>query len=579
MKARPLCEFFEVGDRFRRSVNIAADYDDPQALDDYIVTPLGRTVLTRVFGGLTGNSRERAWSITGPYGAGKSACALFMARLLGYPHDDHARELLAEEDPELLANLCECVGDSPGTGYVVVPLIGSYEPISCTLLGGLIDTLSTQPIFAPELGEHLERLRNLYHDGKGGEMVSAASIAEAVGHSAEVVHSSNSSILGLFIVYDELGRSLEYAALHPEHSDVGILQTLAELAARSQEPRIGLVTILHQAFEHYAATLGLMQQREWAKVQGRFQDIGFLESPGQLLGVISKAIEATDPVGGLVEVIAGEVERAASLDILPRDLTLRSARQVLARCAPLHPTVALVLGRLSRSRLAQNERSLFAFLSSGEPYGFQEYLRQHTWSDNSDRPFYRIDKLYDYVVTAMGSSLYSQARGKKWAEIEDALDRLRKDSGELEARLVKAVGLLGLLGDQRYLKASQKVLSYAVADGQSVDAESVRTALQHLEYWGICVHRRFKDAYGLWQGSDIDLDGRFRQGLAQIDRTLSLASLLQERNQVKPFVAKRHLHETGTFRYFVPWLVDLQDMEEVRHPALGTADGAVVFIL
>ena len=84
MRVRPLCEFFQVGDRFRRSVNIAADYDDPQALDDYILTPLGKTVLARVVGGLTGNSRERAWSITGPYGAGKSACALFMARLLGY---------------------------------------------------------------------------------------------------------------------------------------------------------------------------------------------------------------------------------------------------------------------------------------------------------------------------------------------------------------------------------------------------------------------------------------------------------------------------------------------------------------
>ncbi len=89
------------------------------------------------------------------------------------------------------------------------------------------------------------------------------------------------------------------------------------------------------------------------------------------------------------------------LGILPKDLNRQSALEVLVKCAPLHPSVALVLGKLFRSRLAQNERSLFALLSSGEPYGFQEYLATEAWQANGSRPFHRLDRLYDCVQAAL----------------------------------------------------------------------------------------------------------------------------------------------------------------------------------
>lgn len=578
-QAKPLREFFQVGERFYRSVNVAADYLSRWTFDDYIITSLGRDVLSRIGHGLRDNSKGRAWSITGPYGAGKSAFALFMACVLGYPTNHHARASLGSKDPELLESLYD---DLPGLregGYLIVPIVGSREPISWTLLDGLIESLSVQVERIPRLEGHIARLQDLYESARRGELIPATRIAEAVQDTAQIVQSSEPTVLGTLIIYDELGSALEYAALYPEHGDIGILQTLAELAARSEGTPISLITILHQAFDHYAANLSLLQQREWAKVQGRFEDIGFLVSPGELLTIIDKAITRVGSAGELDEIIASEIDHAERLNLLPSDLDRHSARHVLAGCAPLHPTVALVLGRLFRSRLSQNERSLFAFLTSGEPYGFQEYLSRETWGGNAYRPFYRLDSLYDYVSIAMGGVLYTQAQGKKWAEIEDALDRLPKDSGELEVRLIKATGLLGLLGDQREMKASEEVLAYALANGHDVDSDDVYRALKRLEDLGITVYRRFKHAHSLWEGSDIDLDERFEQGLTQIGRSQSLASVLQARGEVKPYVAKRHLHETGTFRYFVPWIIDFEDLHGASDHSFDSADGAIVFIL
>lgn len=579
-EAQPLYKIFGVGDRFRRSVNIGADYGKPHALDDYIVTSLGRAILARVGRGFSPNATARAWSITGPYGAGKSAAMLFFSEILGYPGNGRARALLESSDRGFLESLYDDIPGLESGGFVVVPLVGTREPIARTLLDGLARVLAGSETGFPELVKQVHELQNLYRHSDNGATVSTAAVAEVIERSVAALRRTNTSVLGLLFVYDELGKALEYAALHPDHSDVGILQEVAELAARSTYAPIGIITVLHQAFEHYAVGLSPAQQREWAKVQGRFEDIGFLGSAGELLELLDKAIYPLTPLDGqLGRAISLEVGRADTVGILPTDTDPRLGQQVLAGCAPLHPTVALSLSRLFRSSLSQNERSLFAFLSSGEPNGFQEFLRQETWSEGDELPFYRLDRLYDYVLAAMGSALYIQAQGKKWAEIEDALDRLPRTADEVDHRLVKTIGLLGLLGDQRYLKASENVLAVACAAEAHGATAQIREALERLESGGIIVYRRFNDTYSLWQGSDVDLNERFEHGLAHADKSTSLATLLRDRGQLKPYVAKRHLHETGTFRYFVPQIVDLADLPEFSEQALEPADGAVVFVV
>ena len=145
-EASPLYELFRVGERFQRSVNLATDYGNPRNLDDYIITSLGGAVLSRIGQGLKAHSKGRAWSITGPYGAGKSAAILFAAEVLGYPTNNQARELLRSTNPGLLEKLYANLPGLREGGYVIVPLVGSREPISWTLLAGLIESLFIQDI-------------------------------------------------------------------------------------------------------------------------------------------------------------------------------------------------------------------------------------------------------------------------------------------------------------------------------------------------------------------------------------------------------------------------------------------------
>ena len=43
------------------------------------------------------------------------------------------------------------------------------------------------------------------------------------------------------------------------------------------------VALLHQAFDRYARDLASETRAEWAKVQGRFEDVAFLDAPGEIL--------------------------------------------------------------------------------------------------------------------------------------------------------------------------------------------------------------------------------------------------------------------------------------------------------
>ena len=65
-----LHEVVQVSARFARSVSLLRDFESPEALDGYILTPVGRDVLGRLESAFSGRSATRAWTLTGPYGSG-----------------------------------------------------------------------------------------------------------------------------------------------------------------------------------------------------------------------------------------------------------------------------------------------------------------------------------------------------------------------------------------------------------------------------------------------------------------------------------------------------------------------------
>ena len=463
--------------------------------------------------------------------------------------------------------------------FCSVLISGERSPITLALLRGLergLTTFSDSRVggsaiqhgsFRPLLLDIQKRL----DASENGIFPHASEITYLFESATHQIRTEGGT--GLLLVVDELGKFLEYAAHDPEYGDLFVLQSLAEFATRSQQTPLLMLTILHQAFEQYAQRLATSQREEWAKVQGRFEDVSFIEPTEQVLRLIGSAIEKT----------AGfenpNLSVAVDLELKPRQLNKREFVSLLESCLPLHPTVALIVSPLFR-RFAQNERSLFALLNSSEPHGLQDFLANQTY-DGRVLPTFTLSNLYDYIYTALGSSLYTSRDGSKWAEIESAIERL-PDPSPMTVKLIKTIGLLSIVGEGSVnLKASKALLRYAL-DGmerfQNEVDESVESSLAMLEQCSIVIYRRYNDAYALWEGSDIDIESRLREAAAQLDPNLRLPTALSVLVQPQPLIARRHLFVTGTLRHFAVRYTDLEGFDTDLLPSDDT-DGLVLYTL
>ncbi len=570
----PLSDLFHVQGRFRRSVHLERDFYRENAIDGYVLTATAREMLSRVISTLENGSTSKAWSLTGPYGSGKSAFALFVAKLLGNsesPTAQQALELLERGDTSLYERFINTNGNGEDThsGFCPILITGERAPLAPALLRGLDRGLSNSN------GSHTpnllcQEINELLDSANKDALPSATEVTHLFDAATHQICDSGGS--GLLLIIDELGKFLEFAAQHPSQGDMFILQSLAELADRSQQTPLFMMTILHQAFEAYAQRTAQSQREEWTKVQGRFEDVVFTEPTEQVLRLVGAALKKPS------DIISKEnLSTATELGLIPQRLNENEFSHLLQECLPLHPTVALLIGPLFK-RFAQNERSLFAFLNSSEPYGLQDFLTQRDY-DGSGLPKYTIADLYDYLDATQGNELFTSSNGKKWVEIESALMQIQNPS-ELTVKLIKTIGLLGIVRDTvPNLKASEELLRYALDNGEKEFENDFFNAITTLKTRSIVTFRRHNNVYVIWEGSNVDIEEKLREAETHVDTRAALVTDLSRYMPTRPLVARRHLHQTGTLRYFTIRYTDFDNFDADLNEPIGDADGLILYAL
>lgn len=481
--------------RYRRSVHLERDFGSRSNLDGYQVTPLVIQTIERIMASLKREATGRAFTLIGPYGSGKSAFGVFLAHFLRYG-ESYRRKLVQEH---AIQNLPQ---QPIYRGRSLLPVLVSGNNVS-------LRTAVLRALYAV-LSDKSSRLRadpgSLIDD-----LAAAANhleldpqlVADLFERASEYVNK-DSDYSGIVLIIDELGQFLDYAARHDQR-DLFVLQTLAEMASRSQQASFLIVTILHQAFDRYVGTAGTARRAEWRKVQGRFIDLPFLEPDSQIIRMVGQALSADqDRYAAQRAAWAAQVAQpAAALGLRPTDIPPDEWAQLVAQAYPLHPTVLVILPTLFR-QLAQNERSLFAFLTAQEPWSLPNFLDTAPRTTNDELPIYRLPQLYAYVEATLGPSLFGRMRGRRWAEVAAMREHL-PDLAPLAIDLLTAIGTLGALGQQRGLRAGLEQLAFALRE--ATDDRAVTEALTTLRDKRLITYRKYRESYVLWEGSDLDLDG------------------------------------------------------------------------
>ena len=266
-----LADRISVRSRFARSANVERDLAQPEPLDGYVVTARVLDVLGRI-GATAGHGRAGgAWSLTGPYGSGKSSLALLIDAAFGPPTPtrEAALRLIGEASSDAKAAI-RAAHERYGTwktGFHRGLVTASREPVGFTVLRALRKAHERAPGPTESPATHL--LRAALWDAEsddprrtGPAPSSIVQIARALAEEAP-----------LLLIIDEFGKNLE--AVRDGYEDPYLLQQLAE-AGQGSGLSIFLVTLQHLSFEDYLAGSDGTERREWAKVQGRFEDISFV---------------------------------------------------------------------------------------------------------------------------------------------------------------------------------------------------------------------------------------------------------------------------------------------------------------
>ncbi len=542
---RDLTEYIEIWSRFRRSVNLEQDHAADAVNGDYVVTANTRQALDRVSEGLAHDSPSRAWTVTGPYGAGKTAFAVFLTRLLCGSEEQgcRARQQLSQADAQLTEQVCETgVWRAVRGGMLPVLLTARRAPASVCLLQALLAATGNLP--CAKARRIRKELSALLEPAARGRTADSRKLLEAV--KAVAVVAIEHGHWGVLLLVDELGKLLEFAARDPKQGDVFVLQELAEHASRSGDTPLLMVGFLHQSFGDYGQHLDVVTRREWEKIAGRFSDVPFLEPPDQVVRMIASAIKrAGRPLPKALLRRVRHVAKEAAGTLCPPAMKPKEFEDAAIRAYPLHPVTLMALPYLFK-RFAQNERSLFAYLSAQEPFGFQDFLRRHN-ANSGAPPFVRLTDLFDYFTANFGIGLYRHPHARRWLEAVDILDR-KSDLTEFHAGVVKATGILNALGEFSHLNAHEEVISLSLVDRRE-PTSTLREALAGLREQSVLTYRAFNNTFRVWEGSDVDIEERISQGDRRISGDLSLSESIQRYLPPRPLVARRHSFETGLPRF------------------------------
>jgi hypothetical protein len=572
-----LSDLIKIAPRDVRAVDLEADAERTEPLSGYVISAHVIDALRQITVGWQDGARTRAWSVTGPYGAGKSAF-VHLLQALHAPRDQpvacRANELLGESDAQLATTLWNerrRLG-ADRYGFMLALVRAQREPVADAITRAL--AAGAERFWAGRRAPTvLQELRNAAKYGLD---------ADGAGEVVLTWTQQLAASAPILLVVDELGKVLEYAHSRSDDNDLFVLQQLAEWFSGRDRSAGGLLTLQHLAFEDYLAGVGDARRREWRKVQGRFADLPFVADAAHGHRLLAGALRLSDDTPKALRDGIARAAGAAEAQARERagDAALPSAATGSPEATyPLHPLAATALPDLA-ARYGQHDRTLVAFLAGASPFALPAQLA--TTEAHPDRiPFVRLWQLYDAVV---GDPQAAFAGGQDGARLREVRSRVEEQAGlsGVELQVAKTIAVLNLVAARRGLSADQALIEAACcgpANGPR-ELEPVREALDRLVTRGLIVWRDFAGEYRIWRGSDVDIAGVIaieRERLASgLDRSGEL-SLLAGTRPLRPEVARRHSVRQQVLRFFEARYATEVPSEPRCH--MDGADGLILYVL
>lgn len=470
---------------FQSSVNIAFDLNNHDKIKSFIPTSHIIPFLEEVMLSTARTATSRARVLIGAYGRGKSHLILLILALLSKKEPELFSTLfqkLEKENQELGKFLMEYTESERKLLPVIVQ--GSSVNMTQSLLFALeqslkvaglqnlmpesnfqaavetmerwkeeypdtfsvfLDKISTDyATFVSELNEYstkrYEEFIEIFPKLTAGSQFHPYFHTDVVQLYEEVSKAvEKHGYHGIFIVYDEFSKYLESNISQTSSDEVKMLQDLAEKCDRSGQNQLHLLLISHKSLTNYIEqNLPKNKLDGWMGVSGRFTHHYLLGNLGQMFEMTATVIEQHEPFWSKFKADNRENFNLMHVFSKSQGYYNDELEQHRVNCYPLHPATVFLLITLSE-KIAQNERTLFTFLTTNQKYTLNSFLKEA----KGDFPIMTPDYLYDYFEPLLKKEAYTSSMYQIYNNTKKVIRALNND--DFHKRLIKTIAIINIV--------------------------------------------------------------------------------------------------------------------------------------
>lgn len=620
-----MSEMISVASGFQYSVNIGYDLNHDDKLQNFIPTKSSLELLQDILESTEDSSTERARVLVGAYGKGKSHIVLTILSILmckdwglftklsekvdNNPDLNRLRENYYESKKKLLPVIINGSSTSMQQAFLLAlqkalsenDLMGvmpdtNYQAAIKAIRKWEEDYPDTYKIFKNKIGQpidkYIEKLESYdietYSDFEKlyPELTSGSVFNPFLGFDIAELYESVVRCIkpigyaGIFVVYDEFSKFLEANIKQASVSDTKMLQDFAEKCNRSGKDQLHLMLISHKEISNYIDKLPKQKVDGWRGVSERFKHIHLNNNFTQTYDIIASVIKKTARSWKRFQ-----KEYSDSFDSLLKrysshaifsDMTKEDCYRTVHECYPLHPVTTFVLPRLSE-RVAQNERTLFTFLSAKGTSTLPTFL------DGYHDDCFRVitpDMVFDYFEPLFRKESYSSELHKNYILTKAILDKL--EEGSLQAKIIKALSLIYILEQFDKIKPTADEL-----DGMySLDYthEEIREAIDILINKEYVIYLKVSNEYlRLKQSSGVDVKQEIADAIERYASDFSVKGTLNLTSLDNYMYPSKYNDEREMTRFFSFEFIDASEITkdidwEIKSESIE-ADGVIYGII
>lgn len=603
-----LNDYIQFNSDFRDSVNLYLDLNKTEKINSYIPTKSSVDILDKFLTSILNNQQQSSMLI-GPYGKGKSHLLLLLLSIISMNrHDAKNKKLIGN-----LAERIKSVNDDTAKKinkvwekgkFLPVLIMSTQGDLNQAFLIGLNEALKRENLIelTPQTYytyalSTIHRWKNDYPETyfKFKELLTAYSFnIEDIETGLEFCESDkldifkkfypeltsgstfnplvNSEVLpmydkiavklkedysysGIYIIFDEFSKYIEGQEKKTAGNNMKLLQDMCELANASKTSQVFITMVAHKSIKEYGKFLSTDTINSFTGIEGRMKEILFVTSSKNNFELIQNAIYKTN-----VEKLLDEPKAARYLNEEVSDAFYKLVafssnftkedfdNIVLKGCYPLSPTTAYLLLNVSE-KVAQNERTLFTFISKEEQYSVSKYVNQVSETNRADW-IVNADLIYDYFKSLFKKDVMNEFVHNEWLNAEYALSKVTEKN---KKKILKTLAIIDIVNKPEELMADDTGLRLASG------VPNANEMIEALVAQGLIYKKGSNNCYVFKTRATSELKFEIRKRRELKGNRINIGQVLLDISEDKYILPKRYNDQYKMTRYLRIEYMDVKD--------------------